>query len=315
MEGISQAMTATDSPLVSVVISTYNRHSYLETAIESVEKQTYERIELVVVDDHSQPPARDVVDAADTSVFEQVTYVRHDENRGANAARNTGIDAASGEYLAFLDDDDRWMPEKIRRQLDTFEEGVGVVYTGMEMIFDERTESDIPPQITGDMTKALLCRNVVGTLSAVMVRADVADSVRFDERFPSWADLEWYIHLSTQTEFRRVPEPLVRYDFGAQNRLSDDFEKKRVSYDLFLDEFGELAAGYGRLFRRKVVGWAAFRVGTSALYNNRYSEARQLLAAALLAYPLEPRFLAYFLASAGGRVTHSLSRKTVNFGG
>jgi glycosyltransferase involved in cell wall biosynthesis len=307
-------MIATDSPLVSVVISTYNRHSSLETALESVGAQTYDRLELVVVDDHSQPPARDVVDAADVSAFEQVTYVRHDENRGANAARNTGIDAASGEFLAFLDDDDRWVPEKIARQLDAFEDGVGVVYTGMEMLLDGRTESVTPPEVRGDITKALLCRNVVGTLSAVMVRADIADTVRFDERFPSWADLEWYIHLSTQTAFRRVPEPLVRYDLRSQNRLSDDFEKKRVSYDLFIDEFSDLAARYGRLFRRKFVGWAAFRVGSSALYNNRYSEARQLLATAVLAYPLEPRFLAYFLASAGGRVTHRLGRKTANLG-
>jgi glycosyltransferase involved in cell wall biosynthesis len=306
-----------DEPLVSVVITTYNRPAYLRKAIESVREQTYDPIELVVVDDHSTEPAAPIVEQADLTTFHSVQCIRHEQNHGANAARNTGVQAASGEYIAFLDDDDRWDPEKIAKQVAAFERDTdaGLVYTGAKKFFDSENsahdstvEVDIPPRVTGDMTKALLCRNVVGTLSAVMVRGDIARAVPFDERFPSWADLEWYINVSLEAAFVRIPEPLVEYELSAHNRLSDDHEKKRVSYELFVEEFDPLAAQYGRRFRRKMRGWAAFRAGAGAIHSRRYGQARQLLSTAIREYPLEPRFVKYWLPTLGGRYTHELAK-------
>lgn len=298
--------------VVSVIITTYNRPTDLENAIESVSEQTYEPIELVVVDDHSDTPAAYVLQNVDTEAFHRFRHVRHDENQGANAARNTGLDVASGEYIAFLDDDDQWEPEKIERQVTVLEadDDVGVVYTGVKVIGGTEESLKIPPEVSGNLTKALLCQNVVGTLSAVMVRGDIAETVRFDERFPTWADTEWYIRLSTRTRFERIADPLVIYSSDSSHRLSESFEKKRVSYELFTDEFDELAGQYGRLFRRKMHGWAAFRVGAAGLYNNRYDHARRLFTTALLWYPLEPQFVKHFLASLGGKYTHELARTT-----
>jgi glycosyltransferase involved in cell wall biosynthesis len=306
--------TARENPLVSAVITTYNRPSYLQNAVESVREQTYEPLELIVVDDHSVPSVRDILDDMDLDRFQRVVYERHDENRGANAARNTGLGVASGEYVAFLDDDDRWLPEKVQRQVGAFDDDVGVVYGGVRAIREDDVRVEIPPPIPGNLTKQLLCRNVVGTLTTVMVRSEVAREVRFDERFPSWADLEWYINLSTQTQFRRLPEPLVEYEFRSHDRLSDDFEKKQVSYERFIEEFDPLAAQYGRLFRRKVHAWAAFRAGSAALFNRRYDRAREFLTRAVVSYPFEPEFFKYFLAAAGGRYTYKLGRKTKQFG-
>lgn len=91
-------------PLVSVVIPTYDRPALLTRAIESVTAQTYSPTELVVVDDHSPAPdaARETVAAADTDGLHAVAFVREDENRGVSASRNTGIEHANGEYIAFL---------------------------------------------------------------------------------------------------------------------------------------------------------------------------------------------------------------------
>lgn len=302
----------TASPLVSVLITTYNRPAYLRKAVETVCAQTYDPIELVVVDDYSREPAAPLVDDVDTTALETVTCVRHDENQGANAARNTGIEAAAGAYLAFLDDDDRWEPEKIQRQVDavTRNDDAGVVYTGMRAVRDGDERVKTPPKIAGDMTKALLCRNVVGTLSAVMVRTELAEAVPLDERFPSWADLEWYVRLSKQTEFERIAAPLVIYEFDSHNRLSDDFAKTRESYGLFLSAFDDLAAQYGRLFRRKMRGWAAFRAGTAAMRGDRYDVARRYLATAVARYPFEPQFYSYLVASGGGPYTHKLASTT-----
>jgi hypothetical protein len=158
------------------------------------------------------------------------------------------------------------------------------------------------------MTKTLLCRNVVGTLSKVMVRAGIAREVPFDEQFPAWADLEWYINVSLQAPFLRIPEPLVVFEYSAHNRLTDDFEKKHAGYERFIEEFDQLAAQYGPRFRRKMRGWAAFRLGASAMQNARYDRARRLLTTAVLRYPLEPRFVKYWVATLGGRYTHELAR-------
>jgi glycosyltransferase involved in cell wall biosynthesis len=110
------------NPLVSVVITTYNRPVYLQEAIESVVQQTYDALELIVVDGHSTESPAHIVNAVDQDRFEDVIFIRHGEDRGVSAARNTGIEHASGEYIALLDDDDLWTPDKIEQQVQAFEQ-------------------------------------------------------------------------------------------------------------------------------------------------------------------------------------------------
>ncbi len=299
-------------PLVSAVIPTYDRPSYLRSAVESVLAQTHDPIELVVVDDHSPRPAAEILDGMSLGALEAVRCRRHPENRGVNAARNTGIEAASGEYVAFLDDDDRWRPEKTERQVAAFEaagDDVGVVYTGRVAVRHDDIASRAPPAVDGELTRALLCRNVVGSMSVVMVRADLARTVPLDEGFPAWADLAWYVDLSRHTRFRRLPDPLVVYEYTSHGRLSDDFDKKRAGYGRFLEKYDPVAAEYGPVFRRKMRAFAAYRLGRTALQTGEYATARRLLATAVVGYPLEPAFLPQLAAAAGGRRTHAVARR------
>lgn len=298
-------------PLVSAVITTYERPAYLREAVQSVLDQTYTPLELVVVDDHSETPARRVLAGMDLSDLADVRCVRHEENRGANAARNSGIEASSGEYVAFLDDDDRWKPSKTARQVETFRESdgdVGVVYTGVEKVSETDAYERIPPAIDEDITKALLCRNVVGGMSVAMVRADLAADVPFDERFPAWADLEWFIELSQRADFERIPGPLVVYENRSPNKLSDDLEKKRTAYRLFVERFDPIAAKYGRLFRRKMRAWTAYRFGKTVFTQERYALAWRYFATAMSWYPFESRFAIYLVVSTGGKPLHRLAR-------
>jgi glycosyltransferase involved in cell wall biosynthesis len=298
-------------PTVSVVVTTYDRPTYLPEAVATVAEQTYDPVELIVVDDASPTPASEVV-SADEYEFSAFEIVRHDENRGPNAARNTGVEAASGEYIAFLDDDDRWHPEKLERQVARFEAAdgdLGVVSTGWKRVRDGTTEEVwLPPEIDGDVTRALLCRNVVGTQSAVMVRASVAKRVPLDERFPRWADQEWYVSLSTECGFDRIREPLVVHEFETHNRITDDTAKLYEAHRLFVEKYLPLAADYGPVMERKMRGWADFRVGKPLLRMGEYRMARRFLTSAVRWYPLEPRFYAYAGSSLGGRWTHSAAR-------
>ena len=115
-------------PLVSVIIPTYNQREYLVQAIESVLAQTYESVEVIVVDDGSTDDTAQAV----ATMGRAVRYIRQ-SNRGAAASRNAGIAHATGQYVAFLDHDDLWMPQKLAMQVSLFGEDakLGLVYSAI----------------------------------------------------------------------------------------------------------------------------------------------------------------------------------------
>ncbi|MGI0015089.1 MAG: glycosyltransferase family 2 protein, partial [Nitrososphaera sp.] len=116
---------------ISVLIPTYNRPEFLRLAIVSVLNQTFQDFEIIVVDDASWTPGTQSV--TEGFADKRIKYVRHPVNRGLSAARNSGIRAAVGRYIALLDDDDEWLEEKLARQFSVIESSplrVGVVYTG-----------------------------------------------------------------------------------------------------------------------------------------------------------------------------------------
>lgn len=125
--------------LVSAIITTHNRLELLKRAIESVKKQTYSNIECIVVSDGSSDGTDDYCRTIEGIVF---ISIPKDESRGGNHARNVGIDASHGEYVAFLDDDDYWLPEKIEKQvyfLTTYNDGLVSCCMKVEEVQPDRT--------------------------------------------------------------------------------------------------------------------------------------------------------------------------------
>lgn len=303
------------APTVSVVIPTHNRPAYLRRAIGSVNAQTYDDIELVVVDDCSEPPARPALEELPLTSIAAVNYIRHETNQGANAARNTGIEAATGEFIAFLDDDDWWERTKIARQVERFrtaEERVGVVYTGTRYV-DRRDNQELIsiPDLEGDVTRDILVGGQLQEFSAVMVRAAViAEAGLPDPNLPSWQDREWYLRLSQHCTFRVVPEPLTVRQMGHGGQIRDNFEEKRsVSYPLLLERYRPLAASYGPQCERKFVGSLTRKLGQAAFKNGYYRDAFRYLARSLRYDPLAMDAYPYLLASIGGKHTHRLGRR------
>jgi len=306
---------AASAPTVSVVIPTYDRPTYLSRAAASVDAQTFDDVELVVVDDSSEPPVRSVLEDLPLESIAAVTYLRHETNRGANAARNTGIEAASGEFVAFLDDDDWWERTKVERQVERFREAdpdVGVVYTGTRYLnADDGTSLVTIPHLEGRVTREVLTGGQIEEFSAAMVRASaIEDAGLPDERFPSWQDREWYLRLSRHCAFAVVPEPLTVRQMGHGGQISDDYERKRdVSYPLFLERHRPLAAEYGSRCERLFVASLTRLLGRSAFKNGYYREAAVHLARSLRYDPFALDAYTYLLASLGGRRTHQLGRR------
>jgi glycosyltransferase involved in cell wall biosynthesis len=296
---------AADEPLVSVVLPTHDRPALLREAVESVAAQTYPNIELIVVDDASPTPAAETIDAASLGSAITLRVLRREENRGANAARNRGIGAANGEYIAFLDDDDRWEPEKLERQVEAFEQGgtdVGVVCVGQRFVdTDGRLTQHRLPTATGDVAEDLLRGAVLGPFSTIMVRAAVLEAVGPpDDRFPAWQDREWHVRLAQHCRYTTIPEPLAIRRVGTHDAIGDDYEAQREAASLYLEKHRSLAASYGRDVERKAVANVYGSVASVALAAGRYRECTRYSLRALRYDPLARKYYAYLVVSLGG---------------
>jgi len=177
------------SPLVSVIVTTYERPTLLPRAVNSVLQQTHDNIELIVVDDHSTTDMREPLSELAFDSLSRFEFVRHDENRGGAAARATGLEWATGQFLSVLDDDDVIHPEKIERQLQAYcrNNEAAVVYCGVRNVdADGETISVSWPTRDGDVLRDILVNNFIGSCCTLLVHSDAVESAGPpDSEFPS----------------------------------------------------------------------------------------------------------------------------------
>ena len=200
--------------LVSVIIPTYNASQTIERTIKSVEAQSYKPIEIIVVDDCSDDDTIVKLRAFGSHI--QLYQLQH--NKGVAHARNKGLDKASGRYVAFLDADDTWLPDKIIKQLAFIKQhDVGVCYTSVDYgFFDQGSWRSsyklIPPeQYKKPDSNSLLIYNRIATSSVLLDRQAIGDIVF--ENFRNRQDmLLWHSLLIKGHEFKGLLEVLTRYD-------------------------------------------------------------------------------------------------------
>lgn len=215
------------TPRVSVVIPTYNRAALAPRAIESVLRQTFRDLEVIVVDDASPDDTRTAVERfADP----RVRYVGLAKNKGQWHAENVGIARARGEWVAFLDDDDEWLPEKLEKQIARADAAgdprVGVVYSGTLMYGKQglQTPGPLEPLPEGDVRVQLLSPMMPSTPSVYMVRRGALLAVGgFDESLAGAQDRDLWIRLSMASHpFAAVQERLAIYHTDNADRQTHD---------------------------------------------------------------------------------------------
>jgi glycosyltransferase involved in cell wall biosynthesis len=245
-------------PTVTVIISTYNRAHLVCRAIGSVLSQTFHDWELIVVDDASTDNTKEVFYGLQDS---RIYFIRHEARRGGSAARNTGIRKARGEYIAFLDSDDEWLPTKLQKQLELFSrspEQVGLIYTGAIQVYRTRIVKQ-PPSYKGTLYRKLLLENVVGGASTAMIRKSILTRVNgFDEELPSRQDVDLWLRISKYYQIDFVPECLVKiYNCDDSERITLNNLKVLNGRILFYYKYKEdlqrerLAHAYLRRLGRK----------------------------------------------------------------
>lgn len=230
------------SPLVSVIIPAYNAEAFIERTLTSVLSQTYQNLEVLVIDDGSTDCTPELIQ----KIAQRDRRVRllWQSNAGVAAARNLGIQHAKGEFIAPIDADDIWYPHNLERQVQCFlksKASVGLVYSWSADIdeFDQLTGGVRISRIQGRTFKTLICHNFIGNASATLIRRTCFDTVGGYttklrvQNAEGCEDWELYLRIAERYEFRVVPEFLVGYR-KASSSMSGDFHKMARSHALML---------------------------------------------------------------------------------
>jgi glycosyltransferase involved in cell wall biosynthesis len=206
-------------PQVSVIIPTYNRSWIIKEAIDSVLAQDYKEFELIVVDDGSTDHTSDVLDSS-----RNVIKVLSQKNKGVSAARNRGIAEASGQFIAFLDSDDLWLPQKLSAQVEFFNQTPNALICQTEEVWIRNGLRVNPKKrhkkLSGMIFKPSLELCLVSP-SAVMIQRSLFDRVgEFDETLPACEDYDLWLRISCRFPVHLIDRPLIIKRGGHDDQLS-----------------------------------------------------------------------------------------------
>lgn len=216
--------------LVSVIIPTYNRAQLIGRAIQSVLNQTYKNFELLIIDDGSDDNTEDVINAfADARIF----LFKHEKKCGANVARNTGVKIAKGEYLAFLDSDDEWLPTFLESVLDKFQNDktLGAVYTRAGYITPTgQFKESYRFNIEGFVYSEALAQGYLSHMITIVIKKrsiDLLGDAPFDPSFSVCDDDDFCFRVTKCNKIGLIAEPLaIIHNDGGFERLTGN----RIAY-------------------------------------------------------------------------------------
>ena len=268
----------TKAPVVSIIIPTYNRAGYLKEAIDSVLEQTYQDFELLIVDDGSTDHTQRLVEG----YAGRVSYFFQD-NRGVSSARNLGIRASKGEFIALLDSDDLWLPQKLEQQIETMEAEPTLQLCHTEEIWIRRgvrVNQKKKHQKYGGYIFPYCLPLCVISPSSVMIRRTLFDEIGlFDENLPTCEDYDLWLRICCHYPVHYIATALIVKRGGHDDQLSrkhwgiDRFrvkalikllENETLTEEQVLQSRGELRRkceilANGSLKRQKMEEWKHYR--------------------------------------------------------
>jgi glycosyltransferase involved in cell wall biosynthesis len=298
-------------PLVSAIITTFNRAEYCREAMKSILAQTYTNFELIILDNSSSDNTAEVVKSFNDH---RVRYIRHEPMNIAKA-RNLGWMSARGRYVGFLDDDDRWLPNKLEVQLGLFElpgREPALTYAGFVKIDkDGKKVGQFKPNLRGMILEDLLRQNndFTGSASNPLIRRDVLEALGgYDEHVTTGEDWELYLRLAEKYTVECSEEPVLEIRQHPGPRLGDRL-KEAAELELFvLDRYKDVFEKYPQRqsFYYQKIGGKFVRSGdrergreylASAIKSNRFNFTAYL------------QYLLSYLPEEQYRKVHALQQK------
>lgn len=267
------------SDLVSVIIPTYNRADYIGETIESVLNQTYSPLEIIVIDDGSTDKTREVV----ANYLPRVRYIWQ-ENAERGAARNHGLRIASGKFIAFLDSDDVWLPNKIEEDLKIFNSNpeAGLVYSDIQIIgADGKLKRELKREKkTGWVTEHLLRKNFV-SVGAHLIRTQILRDIggfREERQLSCSEDYETWVRLSTFTQFTHQPSATAKIRVHPNNSVKNiETSIRAVLYACDLFEKEDYLTANQKKLVKKTRAWVTLNNSLGYASTNQKREAINLL--------------------------------------
>lgn len=271
-------------PKISVVIPSYNCAAFLPQTIESVLGQTYSDLEIIMIDDGSTDATADVV----KPYLPHIRYIRQ-QNKGLPGARNTGINAAQGEFIALLDADDAWVPTKLEQQMPRFADAeVGIVYSDFSVRYsDGRFKPSYlverPLASEGLVLERYIQSRFLFPSTMILRRACFEEFGGFDEEMLAAEDIELFARICSRWKVALVNEPLmIRYE-GTHNITSNQDKMSRytiLALQKVLDKQPELSRSDREVIYREL-GRQHWWRGYAALDEGSLVQARQSFAKAI----------------------------------
>ncbi len=277
------------APLVSVIITAWNRADTIERAVVSALGQTFGDLEIVLVDDASTDNLAQVVAEKQ---WPRLRFVRNEVNRGIGGAKNVGIEAARGRYIAFLDSDDEWLPDKLKRQLEALrarQDGVPLSFTGFYIVRENGRRVSRIPKRYGNWFEAMLLGEMVSLGSTLLADRVCFERVGlFDESIRRMEDRDWILrYFDHWWDMEVVEEPFsVIYNSGwprsdlVRNFMTDIYERNK-------NRVGRHGARYQRMLRSGM----EFELATVEYRNREFGRAVGRMARALAN---DPSYVGYF---------------------
>ena len=233
-----------EKSIVSVIIPTCNRPPYLKKCIDSVLMQTYQNFEILVVDNSTEKFIKKNKEVSLGFNDSRVKYFRIGQKNGAQESRNFGINNAKGRYLAFIDDDDEWVPEKLEEQLKFFDDLTALVSCKTQDSFEIK---NLSPKF-----QDLIKKYTLGTTSTFVIKKDVLIKVGlFDINCPAAQDHELGLRISKNFKVKIVPLVLVKRN-TLNNHIGINFIK-RIRGHLYL--FTKYSKNYSIIDKIKFICW------------------------------------------------------------
>lgn len=231
-------------PYVSVILPTFNRADKIMASIDSVLRQTYSNYELIVIDDGSVDRTKEVISAIEDS---RVRYIKLDQNRGQAAARNIGIQSAIGDYIAFQDSDDKWLPGKLEMQVNALKEtgaDTGISYHQMRYSTEQDNTILVPGSDmdicnkSGDIYRELLMHNIIGMPTLVVKKSCIDDVGMFDETMRSLEDYDFVLRLAKKYKAIYIDEVLLEASMS-DGGVSSNIVNYMISNCLLVQRYKE----------------------------------------------------------------------------
>jgi glycosyltransferase involved in cell wall biosynthesis len=272
---------------VSVIVPAYNAMKYLPESLDSILAQTYPDFEVIIVNDGST----DNLSQWASELTDPRIKLVSQSNRGLAGARNTGLNHAQGEYIAYLDADDLWDATKLAKQVEVFEQNpqVGLVYTWVERIDQNGKFLGKPfeSNLSGNIWEQLLERNVISPSSAMIRRCCFDHVGRFDENLKSFIeDWDMWLRIAAIYPIKVLPELLLQYR-ECPSSASKNLQAMERSYHIVIEKAFASASSELIVQKQKSYSCAYLHLASQSLQNNQptYATASNYLQQAVAYYP------------------------------